>query len=134
MDSRVVLSRLLRVMSWREKAKFAVSVLSGLFLRKSTVENELRKFEANEASFLQELGKDFPSVKRVLIDERNSHMAQVLRTLEADHGTVVAVVGEGHVEGLRGLLADRSPDVVRLRDLRETPPPGNASVTVAFGP
>jgi len=134
MDSRAVLARLFRTMTLREKAKFAASVLGGLFLRKATVENELRKFEADEASFLLELGKDFPSVKSVLIDERNAHMAQALRALEAEHWSVVAVVGEGHVEGLRGLLADRSPEVVRLRDLRETPPSGNASVSVSFGP
>ena len=118
LDSRAVLARLMRAMTWREKARFAVSILGGLFLRRSTVEKELQKFEENENAFLQELAKDFPSLKRVLIDERNSHMATAVRSLEAEHGSVVAVVGEGHVEGLRGLLADRSPEVVRLRDLR----------------
>ena len=82
------------------------------------MERELERFEEDESAFLQELAKDLPSVKRVLIDERNSHMAIAVRTLEARHGSVVAVVGEGHLEGLRALLADRSPDVVRLRELR----------------
>jgi len=132
MDSRGVLSRLIRAMPMREKARFAFSILGGLFLRKSTVENELRKFEADESAFLAELARDFPSVKRVLIDERNTHMSQSIRNLEADHGSVVAVVGEGHLEGLRALLADRSPAVVRLRELRGAAA-GNASVTVSFG-
>jgi pheromone shutdown protein TraB len=135
LDSRSVLSRLMRAMSAKEKVKFALSVLGGLFVRKSTVERELQRFEANEGAFIDDLARDFPSVKRVLIDERNAHMAQALRSLEADHGTVLAVVGEGHVEGLRALLADRSPEVVRLRDLRSPPPAaGNASVSLSFGP
>ena len=135
LDSRSVLSRLIGTMSLREKVKFAVSILGGLFVRKSTVEKELRKFEANEGAFIDELARDFPSVKRVLIDERNAHMARTLRSLEADHGSVLAVVGEGHIEGLRALLVDRSPEVIRLRDLRASPPAsGNASVSVTFGP
>jgi pheromone shutdown protein TraB len=135
LDSRSVLSRLMRAMSGREKVKFALSVLGGLFVRKAAVEKELKRFEADEGAFINELARNFPAVKRVLIDERNAHMAQALRVLEADHGNVLAVVGEGHVEGLRALLADRSPEVVRLRDLR-TPPAaaGNASVSVSFGP
>ena len=135
LDSRAVLSRLMRAMSGRERVKFALSILGGLFVRRSTVERELKRFEADEGAFIAELARDFPAVKRVLIDERNVHMAQALRVLEADHGSVLAVVGEGHVEGLRALLSDRSPEVVRLRDLR-TPPPatGNASVSVSFGP
>ena len=135
LDSRSVLSRLMRAMSAGEKVRFAFSVLGGLFVRKAAVEKELRRFEADEGAFIDELARGFPSVKRVLIDERNAHMAQALRVLEADHGSVLAVVGEGHVEGLRALLADRSPEVVRLRDLRTAlPPSGNASVSVSFGP
>ncbi len=135
LDSRSVLSRLMRAMSAKEKVKFALSVLGGLFVQKSTVERELQRFEANEGAFIDDLARDFPSVKRVLIDERNAHMAQALRSLEADHGSVLAVVGEGHVEGLRALLADRSPEVVRLRDLRSpAPAAGNASVSLSFGP
>ena len=118
LDSRAVLARLMRAMTLGEKARFVVSVIAGLFLRRSTVERELERFEEDESAFLQELAKDLPSVKRVLIDESNSHMAMAVRTLEARHGSVVAVVGEGHLEGLRALLADRSPDVVRLRELR----------------
>jgi pheromone shutdown protein TraB len=131
LDSRAILARLLRAMTWPERARFALSVVGGLFIRKSTVEKELQRFEEDEDAFLEDLGKNFPSVKRVLIDERNAHMARAVRALEAELGSVVAVVGEGHVEGLRRLLADRSPEIVRLRDLRR-PPPGNATATASF--
>jgi pheromone shutdown protein TraB len=134
LDSRQVLSRLMRTMTLTEKVRFAVSVLGGLFVSKGQVDAELQKFEQNQGAFFDELAREFPAVKRVLIDERNEHMAQALRTLEADHGSVLAVVGEGHVEGLRALLADRSPELVRLKDLMTAPPGGNASVTVSIQP
>ncbi|HEY4705144.1 MAG TPA: TraB/GumN family protein [Thermoplasmata archaeon] len=133
MDSRAVLARLMRTMTLAEKVRFATSVFGGLFLRKERVDAEIEKFDANQGAFFDELARDFPAIKRVLIDERNAHMAGALRTLEADHGSVVAVVGEGHVEGLASLLADRSPELVRLRDLRGRPMEGNASVTVSVG-
>jgi len=133
LDSRLVLTRMMRAMSFKEKVQFAVSILGGFFVRKKQVERELQKFEENQGAFFDELAQEFPSIKRVLIDERNAHMAQALRALEADHGSVLAVVGEGHVEGLRTLLADRSPELVRLRDLMAVPAEGNVSVTVSFG-
>src|SRR5207245_1802984 len=64
LDSRSVLSRLLASMSAKEKVRFAISILGGLFVRKSTVEKELQKFEANEGAFIDELAREFPSVKR----------------------------------------------------------------------
>ncbi len=135
LDSRVVLARLVRAMSFQEKVRFAVSILGGLFVSRKRVDAEIEKFEENQGAFFDELARDFPAVKRVLIDERNEHMAKALRALETDHGSVLAVVGEGHVEGLRALLVDRSPELVRLKDLMAAAPAsGNASVTVSFGP
>jgi pheromone shutdown protein TraB len=122
----------MRAMTFREKARFAVSNLGGLFVSKKQVDAGLQKFEQNQGAFFDELAREFPAVKHVLIDERNEHMAKALRSLEAEHGSVVAVVGEGHIEGLRSLLADRSPELVRLRDLREPPTAGNASVAFSF--
>jgi len=133
LDSRLVLARMLRAMSFKEKVQFAVSILGGFFVRKKQVERELQRFQEDQGAFFDDLAREFPSIKRVLIDERNAHMAEALRSLEADHGSVLAVVGEGHVEGLRALLADRSPELVRLRDLMKTPSEGNVSVTVSFG-
>ncbi len=134
LDSRLVLTRLMRTMSFKEKARFAISILGGLFVSRKQVDAELQKFEQNQGAFFDDLARQFPAVKHVLIDERNEHMARALRGLEAEHGSVVAVVGEGHIEGLRTLLADRAPELVRLRDLREPPRAGNASVTLSYGP
>lgn len=134
LDSRVVLARLLNEMSFAEKVRFALSVFGGLFIGRKQVERELEKFDANQQAYFDELSQHFPAVKRVLLDDRNDHMARAIRTLEAEHGSVLAVVGEGHVEGLRTLLSDRPLELIRLRDLRSEPATANATVTVTFGP
>ena len=133
-DARHVLGRLMSTMSTGEKIRFAMSVVSGLFIGRTQVERELHKFEENEQAYFDELARHFPSIKKVLLDERNEHMAGVLRTLEAGQGSVLAVVGEGHIDGLRRLLVDRPIEVIRLRDLRAQPAAGNASVTITVPP
>ena len=48
-----------------------------------------------------ELAKEFPSLTVPLITERDQYMVSVLRTLAADSARVVAVVGAGHLAGIR---------------------------------
>ncbi len=57
-------------------------------------------------------------MKRVVVDERNAHMASRIREMQARYGDVVAVLGDGHVEGLRELLAGENVQALRLWDLR----------------
>ncbi len=118
MDSATAVGRMFSQMSLKEKVRFALSAIAALFVRRRTVDREVAAYQADPVGFLDELGRRYPSVKRVLLDERNDHMARALRELEASSGDVIAVVGEGHVEGLSTGLSDRPLRVVRLQDLR----------------
>ena len=118
MDSRQVVRRMLSAMGTGEKVRFFFSAVAALFIRRSSIDRNVAAYEANPDVFLDELGRDFPSVKRVLLEERDAHMARQLRELEATADEVVAVVGEGHVGGLGAALADRPVRVVRLQELR----------------
>jgi pheromone shutdown protein TraB len=112
--------RLWDAMSWREKARlFFSSLFVRVRLRKGkSVEAEVARYQADPGSYLAEMGRSYPTLKRVLLDERNEHMALELRRLVAGGRRVVAVVGDGHVEGLVALLRDVAPRTVRLADLR----------------
>lgn len=132
-DSRTALLRAVRSMSFAERVRLVVSGLAGLFVRKEKVEQELDRFYQDERAYLEQFARELPSLKRVLIDERDAHMADALRQLHAAKGEVVAVVGDGHVEGLGRLLHDVPLEVVRLRELQRGPPPGgSASATVSY--
>lgn len=133
-DSRVTLARAWQAMSLPERVRLVVFAVSGLFVRRKRVEAELDRFYQDERGYLEQFAKELPTIKRVLIDERDAHMADALRQLHAAKGEVVAVVGDGHVDGLGKLLRDVPLETVRLRDLQRGPPPaaGTSSATVSY--
>jgi pheromone shutdown protein TraB len=130
-DSRAILRRVWSEMSIREKVRLVTSVLGGLFTRKERVEAELQRFYQDEPGVLQEFAREMPTAKRLLIDERDASMARAIRQLADSKGEVVAVVGEGHIDGLLRELAGPPVQVVHLQELRAPPPGPNASATVS---
>jgi pheromone shutdown protein TraB len=117
-DARATFEDLRTEMPYEEKVKMVFSILgSFIFIFGKSVDEELERYQKDEASYLEEFGKHFPTVKRVLLDERNEHMAKALRDIQAKYPDVVAFVGDGHVPGMTKLLADLSPEVIRLKDL-----------------
>jgi pheromone shutdown protein TraB len=134
MDSAMVLSRLWGSMTFEEKVKLFVSTIAALFVGKKQVERELKRFDEDRTSYLDEFASQFPSVKKILIDDRDKYIAQGVRQLASKYERVVAVVGEGHVDGMLQQLADLGPEVVRLRELRSATPESNASVSFTVAP
>src|SRR5437773_12512366 len=105
-----------------ELVRLLVSAVGSLFTRKEKVEAELQRFYQNEPAFLQEFARELQTAKRILIDERDAAMGRMFRQLAESKGDVVAVVGEGHVEGLVQQLAGTPVQVVHLEALRSTAP------------
>lgn len=129
-DSRQMLPRLWRALPFEERVRAVVAIAMGLFVRKRTVERELERYEQDQTAYLDEFSRQFPTIQRILLHERDVHMATRLRSLDESHGRVVAVIGDGHVEGVHARLADREVEVVRLKDLRAPPP--TAEFTFSF--
>jgi pheromone shutdown protein TraB len=131
-DSRATLLRAWHLMPFRERVRLLSSVLGSFFIPRAKVEEELARYEADERAVMEEFAAELPTVKRVLIDERDEHMATVLRDLHRAKGDVVAVVGDGHIDGLQGRLEGESVDVVRLKELRAQVDSPGASATVSY--
>jgi len=134
MDSSMVLNRLWVSMTFEERVKLFVSTLASLFVGKKQVEKELQRFDQNSQSYIEEFAEQFPSVKRILIDDRDKFIADGVRTLASRYDRVVAVVGDGHVDGIKKQLADVAPEVIRLKELRNAPPSSNASLSFTVVP
>jgi len=108
-------------MSLKEKVKLMVASFLGMFTSKKGVEKEVSRFEENPQDYIEAFSKEFPSAKRVLIDKRDEHMSQKLRELSVKFQRIVAVVGDGHIEGMSRRLADLKPEIMRLSELRRAP-------------
>jgi pheromone shutdown protein TraB len=122
-DAQAAFRRLWTTMGLWEKLRFLGSAALSSVLPKWYVERELERLQGDYEDLFEAMAKEYPTVKRVLIDERNEHMAARLAALRAGgRERVVAVLGDGHVDGIRALLAARGlgaeVEVVRLKELR----------------
>jgi pheromone shutdown-related protein TraB len=119
-DVRVTLRRAWASMSLWKKAQLMATFFASIFEDPELSEEDLRRIRERDvlSELMDELGEALPELKRVLIDERDTYLAQRIR--EAEGERVVAVVGAGHVEGMkRALEATANVD---LSAIDEIPP------------
>ena len=123
-DVRITLHRAWRAIPWWRKLVLLSGLFATLFERQEITEEDLRKLREEDvlSRLMQELGSVFPGLKRVLIDERDTYLAE--RILQSEGERVVAVVGAGHVAGIRAALesASHAPEPQDLAPLEEIPP------------
>ncbi len=134
MDAARMFASLWSSMSFKERFRLLGGALMGLFLTKETVEKEMERYEEHGDTYINTLGEGFPTIKKVLIDDRNQFMANNIRSISAEHPSVLAVVGDGHIPGLLEALKPLEVDVIRLKDLRKpaAAKPQGTEVTTSF--
>lgn len=118
LDSLVIFQRFWGMMSFKERLKLMIALLTSVFVPRKRVDKEIKKFEENEEKYIEAFAEEFPAAKRILIDDRNVYMANAIRKLSEEYDNLVAVVGDGHVDGLSQLLGDKELEVIRLKELR----------------
>ena len=124
MDARQVFQRLWRSMRFREKLYMFFGSIGGLFVRKKKMKEEIDRLQREPEAFIDELEKQLPTAKTVLIDERNIHMANNIKRLRERYPNVVVFVGDGHIPGLSSLV-EGEKEIIRLSQLVDgnIPPP-----------
>jgi pheromone shutdown protein TraB len=128
---RMTLANLVRSLSFKERVTLLASGLVGLFLPSRIVTREMDRYSESPREYTDELRRASPTLARVLLDDRNEHMADRLTALrQQGYGRMAAVVGDAHLEGLRAALARRGlpSEIVRFSELRATtaPSPGSS--------
>ena len=119
-DVRITLRRAWASTSLWKKSLLLSTLGVSLFERPDFDEDELRRIRDQDvlSELMKELGEALPALKTALIDERDGYLAQKIREAAGDR--LVAVVGAGHVEGIRrAILAGREVDLAAI----ETIPP-----------
>jgi len=118
---RTTLLRAWRSMSAWQRAKMFSGLMAGTFAGEEITEEQLRELRKKDvlSEVMGELAEAMPALKTVLIDERDIYLAAKIRAAEGRR--IVAVVGAGHVEGIRKLLS--GPTVpARLDRITHVPP------------
>lgn len=101
-DISVTLERLKQELGFFDK----LMLLASIAFEKTDIEVEELKESDMLSEIVSELEEEFPELKKVLLDERNSHMAEKIVEREFEHGLVF--VGAAHVEGLAKRLRKKS--------------------------
>ena len=103
-DVRVTMRRAWRSTPFFKKSMLVSSLMLSVFDTKPVSEESLQDLKKQDvlSEMMQELGKEIPTLKTALIDERDHYLAE--KTLQAEGKTIVSVVGAGHVEGIKAIL------------------------------
>ncbi len=115
-DIRITLSRTWRKMGLWGKIKLVCQLVLSLGAVDEISEADVEKMKEQDmlASILDEVGRSMPQVRTCLIDERDRYLAAKIRSAPGE--TIVAVVGAGHVPGIKRYW-DQSIDLTELESL-----------------
>ncbi len=99
-DIQVTLRRAWSRSGFWGKNKMLAAMLSSVFSREKLDPEEIEKLKQKSTfqTMMDELASFLPSVKEVLIDERDRYLAT--RIFNAGGAKIVAVIGAGHVDGI----------------------------------
>lgn len=111
------------------KSKMLAAMLSAVFTEEKLDPAEIEKLKQKDvlATMMEELAAYLPSAKKALIDERDTYLAAKIH--QAQGARVVAVVGAGHVPGIRAHLEalSRGEETADVSALDELPKKTTAS-------
>ena len=111
-DVRVTLRRAWHETSFFKKGYLLATLLASLFDKTEITEEKLEELKKKDvlSELMSELGEALPELKKVLIDERDIFLAEKIK-LSAGR-KLVAVVGAGHVEGIKKRIREDHSSVM----------------------
>ncbi len=128
-DIEITLKRVWRYLTFWSKLKLAMQLMAGILFRAeidADMIEQLKKQDQLEA-VMAEFAGQYPEIKRRLIDERDTFLAEKIRT--APGRKIVAVVGAGHIDGIKSQIHQEQS----LDALMELPPKPLGLVFLKWG-
>ena len=97
---KTTFSRIWSMLQGKEKFKLLTGIISSIFDDEEISEEDLAKLKEADAleAALMEVSKEFPTVKKILVDERDMYLSQKIK--KAPGKKIVAVIGAAHAAGI----------------------------------
>lgn len=136
-DITTTLQRMYRNVSFWQKFKLFSSLIASIFIGEEITEQQIEDLKEGDMlhSLVEEFGEVLPSVKKVLIDERDQFMVGKLidmtRSPDAPKN-ILAIVGAGHLVGMLPAF-DNPPAPETLEELDQKPPPSKMGYYIGWG-
>ena len=136
-DISTTLQRMYQKVSFWQKLKLFSGLMTSAFVGEEITEEQIEELKEGDMlhSLVQEFGEVLPSVKAVLIDERDQYMVgKLIQLAESPDGpkNILAMVGAGHLVGMIPAL-NSPPDETALQKLEEKPPPRRTGIYIGWG-
>jgi len=93
-------ARIWRKHNFFQKLKLIISIIGSIFDDEDISEEDLENLKQSDMldAALKDVGKDFPIIKEVLVDERDKYLAHKIKN--CDGNKVVVVLGAAHIPGV----------------------------------
>lgn len=105
------------------KCKLLATLISAAFSKEEITAEELEELKSQDTlqQMMAEMAKELPTVKEVLIDERDQYLGRSI--FEAEGKKKVAIIGAGHTKGVIDTIAklERKEETPSLQALDEIP-------------
>ena len=108
-DIQITLKRAWRKTGFFKRLMLGSGLIGSLFETEELSEDKLDELKDKDtlSAMMDEMGEQLPTVKQVLIDERDEYLAEKIR--QAPGNLIVAVVGAGHCPGITKILNENTP-------------------------
>ncbi|BCR04574.1 conjugal transfer protein TraB [Desulfuromonas versatilis] len=128
---RTTLLRAWRKTGFWKKMQLVSTLVASMFESHELDEAELARLRQSDtlSAMLEEMGQMLPSVKTILVDERDLYMAHHIRNAPGEK--IVAVVGAAHLPGILRLITEPT-DPRTIAEISTVPPKSVASKIVPW--
>ncbi len=115
---KITFSRIWNSLGLIEKSKLLTSIIGSIFDDEEITEEDLAALKQADAldAALREIGKEFPNVKKILVDERDQYLAAKIKN--APGKKIIAIIGAAHANGLIKSL-DLDIDTNKLEEVNK---------------
>ena len=101
---KTTFSRIWYNLSFNEKFKLLAGTIESIFDKEEISEQDLANLKQADVlqAALLDIGKKFPTVKRILVDERDQYLCQKIKNAKGKK--IVAIIGAAHAKGIEDNL------------------------------
>jgi pheromone shutdown-related protein TraB len=130
-EVRITLRRAWHSMSFWQKMKLIAGGFGGIFEKQELTEEKLAELRSKDvlSEMMDELGKAMPVLKKVIIDERDTYLAEKMKRSKGNK--IVSVVGAGHAQGIIRVL--NNDGKVDLKEIELIPKPSPLVKIIGWG-
>jgi len=130
-EVRITLRRAWHSMGLWQKIKLIAGGFGGIFEKQDLTEEKLAELRSKDvlSEMMDELGKAMPVLKKVIIDERDTYLAEKMK--QSKGNKIVSVVGAGHARGI--IKALNNNEQIDLKEIEIIPKPSPIAKIIGWG-